>query len=435
MNLLLAIPLESRLVAVFLLGACAGSLANLAIYRLAWGPRRISPWSRPESDAPPRKAADRVPVAGWLGLRREEELHGPWFWVRPMLLELLMGAGLAWLYWWEVEKVRLLPAAIPAALAPQTLLHVQFTCHAGLVWLMLVASMIDVDERLIPDNITVPGTLLGLCAAALYPWSLPTVIDWQLGPGAAATPHPSPLQLTSPFWAGQWPPWLRAWPSTASLGVGLACWWLWCVALMPRTWYTRHGYCRAVGLSWARLRRERATRRILLLGAAGTLAVAAVWLWAGQGAWAVPGGPWPRWTALLSALVGMVASGGLVWAVRVIGTNVLGREAMGFGDVTLMAMIGAFFGWQACLVIFLLAPFYALGIGLLRWALHAEHEIPYGPFLCLGTLTVLVRWTDVWDRVHPYFQLGWFIPGVVLACLALMGLMLWAMRAVREAFF
>ena len=101
--------------------------------------------------------------------------------------------------------------------------------------------------------------------------------------------------------------------------------------------------------------------------------------------------------ALLSALVGMAASGGLVWAVRVIGTAVLHREAMGFGDVTLMAMIGAFLGWQPCLIIFFLAPFAGLVIGVLRLILFRDREIPYGPFLCLATLVVIVGWAAVWN--------------------------------------
>ncbi len=106
MNLILAIPMEVRLAALFVLGAFLGSAANLAIYRLAWRPRPISPWSRPDPSAPPRRFWDRLPIFGWLGLRREAALHGAGFWVRPMLLELLAGIGLAWLYWWEVGRRR-----------------------------------------------------------------------------------------------------------------------------------------------------------------------------------------------------------------------------------------------------------------------------------------------------------------------------------------
>ena len=82
----------------------------------------------------------------------------------------------------------------------------------------------------------------------------------------------------------------------------------------------------------------------------------------------------------------MAGAGGLVWAVRIIGAIVLRREAMGFGDVTLMAMIGAFLGWQPCLVIFFLAPFAGLVVGVLRLILFRDREIPYGPFLCLAAL-------------------------------------------------
>ncbi len=52
----------------------------------------------------------------------------------------------------------------------------------------------------------------------------------------------------------------------------------------------------------------------------------------------------------------MLAFGGVIWAVRVLGRWTLRMEAMGFGDVTLMAMIGTYMGWQASLVVFFLAP-------------------------------------------------------------------------------
>ena len=38
-----------------------------------------------------------------------------------------------------------------------------------LLGLMLAASWIDIDEKLIPDAITVPGTLLGLLLATIVP--------------------------------------------------------------------------------------------------------------------------------------------------------------------------------------------------------------------------------------------------------------------------
>lgn len=424
MNFILAIPMGARLVGLFVLGACAASLANLAVYRLAWNPRRVSPWSRPEPDAPPRRLWDRIPVLGWLGLRREMPLYGPGFWVRPMLVELLAALGCAWLYWWEIGQKALLPMQLavvfPAAWMP--MLHAQYASHLVLIWLMLVASLIDADEKIIPDTITVPGTLLGLVVAAAYPWSMLPVRDVQF------------LQLTSPLWCGGWPLWLHGCPHAGSLLLGLGCWWLWCVGLMPRSWYTRHGYCRALALSWARLRRESATRILLLVGLAGSVLIAAVWLLGGMN-WGAANGPWVAWVGLLSSLVGMAAGGLLIWTVRIIGTNILGREAMGFGDVTLLAMIGTFLGWQSCLVIFFLAPFYALGIGLLRLVLHAEREIPYGPFLCLAALTLVVRWADFWARLAPIFgQLGGWIPVVVLICMALMALMLGIWRLILRAF-
>ena len=129
----------------------------------------------------------------------------------------------------------------------------------------------------------------------------------------------------------------------------------------------------------------------------------------------------------------MAASGGLVWAVRIIGTAVLHREAMGFGDVTLMAMIGAYLGWQPGLVIFFLSPFAALAVGVLRLILFRDREIPFGPFLCLAALVLIVRWRVIWEYAEGYFVVGWLVPVVVLFCLILMGVMLAVWRLILAA--
>ena len=174
MNLILSIPMHVRLALVFVLGACIGGAVNWAIYRLAWNRRSISPWSPPDPSAPRRRLSDRLPIVGWLGLRREAALHGAGFWIRPMLLEILTGAGLAWLYWWEIGQGSLLPPGFrpPLQLDVLTLLHHQFAAHVVLIGLMLAASMIDVDEKIIPDEITVVGTLVALLFGAALPDSL-----------------------------------------------------------------------------------------------------------------------------------------------------------------------------------------------------------------------------------------------------------------------
>lgn len=401
---------DPALLGLFVLGTCLGGLVNLGVYRLAWFPRAISPWSAPLPEAPPRRWHDRLPIVGWLGLRREASLHGRGFWLRPAVVELACGIGLAALFWWEVRQNGLFGPGAPAAANADV--AVRLFCHVVLFGLLLTASLIDVDEKTIPDAITIPGTWFGLVAAAVYPWSLL--------PDPSAMPATDFLRLTSP---NPWPEGLDGFPHVVPLAWGLACWWLWNLSLMHRTWYARHGWLRAVRLCCARLRRERSTYRILVVGLIGSCGVAAAWLVGGV-----------AWAGLLTALVGMLASGAVVWLIRVLGTAVLRREAMGFGDVTLMAMIGSFLGWQPCLIVFFFAPFAALLVGAFSLIVHRESEIPYGPFLCVIAVAVVVCWATVWERAEPIFALGWLLPIVLLMCLALMVPLLMLMRLVRLVF-
>src|SRR5688572_28725355 len=101
---LAALPLPIGLALAILGGLAAGALVNWAAYGLAWNHRPISPWSLPHPEAPARRASDRLPLWGWFGLRREVAIHGPRFWLRPLLVELAMAAGWAALYWWEVSR-------------------------------------------------------------------------------------------------------------------------------------------------------------------------------------------------------------------------------------------------------------------------------------------------------------------------------------------
>jgi leader peptidase (prepilin peptidase)/N-methyltransferase len=98
----------------------------------------------------------------------------------------------------------------------------------------------------------------------------------------------------------------------------------------------------------------------------------------------------PHWDGLISAGIGLFSAGFLVLAVALLGAVIFQREAMGFGDVSLMAMIGAFFGWKVALMAFFVAPFLGLLYGLPLLLMEDEHVMPYGPWLSLGAIITLV---------------------------------------------
>ncbi|HEV2971689.1 MAG TPA: prepilin peptidase [Pirellulales bacterium] len=424
MNWILETPLIVRLAVLFLLGIWLGGFLNLGIYRLAYQLRSISPWSAALPAAPPRRITDRLPVVGWFGLRREAALHGDGFWVRPLVLELLTGALVAALYWWEVGVRGLLPDQfrqfldLPGnqglARAALITVHIEFCAHVCLLAFMIVASFIDLDEKTIPDGITIPGTLIGLLLAAAAPQSLLPVVEFARGPNGLGLANPRLSFLTFADRA-DW-----NWGSGLSLALGIGCLWIWCFGLMTRVLRLRRGWRVAIRLFWARLVRDPVTKWLVILGALGTLALVFVHHHLGGA----------HWQGLLTALVGMAIGGGLTWVVRIVASAILGREAMGFGDVTLTAMIGAFLGWQPCLVIFFLAPFGAVAIGISQWLSRRDPEIRYGPFLCLAALVTIVRWAEIWEKTEPLFALGWLIPVTLAICLLLMGPLLVIVRAI-----
>jgi hypothetical protein len=108
---------------------------------------------------------------------------------------------------------------------------------------------------------------------------------------------------------------------------------------------------------------------------------------------------------------------------------------MGFGDVTLMSMIGAYLGWQGCTLVFFFAPFAGLLFVLLRFIVNREKLIPYGPFLCLAALVLIVQWQPIWDYAEPIFGWAWLVPGLMLTCLVLLLLMLKIWVTIRDRLF
>ena len=96
---------------------------------------------------------------------------------------------------------------------------------------------------------------------------------------------------------------------------------------------------------------------------------------------------------LTASLVGMAVGAGATWLAGVMGKLLFKRDAMGLGDIKLMAMIGGLLGWQQALLIFFMAPFFGAVVGVIHLTRTKDHHIPYGPFLSLAT-AITMLWGD-----------------------------------------
>ncbi len=108
---------------------------------------------------------------------------------------------------------------------------------------------------------------------------------------------------------------------------------------------------------------------------------------------------------LLCSVIGLLAGGLMILLFALVGSVIFRREAMGFGDVKLMAMIGAFFGWKVALVAFFISPFIGLLYGIPLLLGKGEHVMPYGPFLSIGAMAAMLFRASLCSYVEPLEQL------------------------------
>ena len=238
------------------LGACTGSFLNVAIYRLPRGESVVAPRShctRCERIIP---WYDNIPVLSWILLRgRCRGCHEP-FSIRYPIVEAITG-------------VLLLVLSLQLGWSIGLAFAFYFACS------LLVVTYIDLDHRIIPDRVTLPGIGVALLLALVAPAEM-------------------------------------------------------------------------------------------------------------------------RWDAVQSWAIGTLVGGGILWLVAWGYELATGREGMGGGDIKLLAMIGAFLGWQGVLLSLLLASFIGSIVGVV-WMVargaDAKLAIPFGPFLSLGALVALL-WGD-----------------------------------------
>lgn len=394
---------ESNLaVLAFIIGAFLAAVANYLADRWGWTPRYRSPWRRfPRDNSstryPQRAFYDYLPIIGWLTLARFSFVRSSkatrvagdysaisgwesrFFWVRGFLVELLFALLIAFrcLYWRETYN---LPV---------------WYVETAFFWFLLVAALIDLDDYIIPDVVTITATLVALavaCVASQCVLLEPTFFPYDKF--STRVEHSFTLWTSTLAYKR-----FGASPSFASQAFILplvAIWTFWCFALLDRRFYPRLGLRRAFALFFRRLFCSRLTLYVAVIWALGLAALLTIGRF-----------PLPFPTSLDSlalAFIGLFFGVLLIWIVRIVGGMALGKEAMGFGDVILGGVIGAFLGWQGVLVVFFLAPFLGLVFGIIRRGFQAEREIPYGPFLALASAAYLI-WREKFDEVlRPLFH-------------------------------
>lgn len=109
-------------------------------------------------------------------------------------------------------------------------------------------------------------------------------------------------------------------------------------------------------------------------------------------------------------LLGMVTGGGIFLLITVIGGLIYGKEAMGFGDVKLMASLGLLFGLSNIIVITLLSFLIGaiLSVLLLITKIKKSSEyIPFGPFIVIATfISIFVPFDILLKTLLVIFTLG-----------------------------
>ena len=95
----------------------------------------------------------------------------------------------------------------------------------------------------------------------------------------------------------------------------------------------------------------------------------------------------------LSSLLGIIAGGGTILIIALIGTIIFKKEAMGGGDVKLAAMVGAFLGWKYVILALFLGFFIGAlaGIFLILAKIRSREDmIPFGPFIVVGSIAAIL---------------------------------------------
>jgi leader peptidase (prepilin peptidase)/N-methyltransferase len=128
------------------------------------------------------------------------------------------------------------------------------------------------------------------------------------------------------------------------------------------------------------------------------------------------GTSWRPMLGLATGVSGLMVAGGIAWGVRIVFTLIFGKEALGFGDVYIVAAVGAVAGWQVGLMAIPAAACLALAGLAVQAARKFSKAIPFGPWLALATVVVILYHDPLVGRIiyplrHAFWLLRDRLPG------------------------
>ena len=403
-------PLEHAVYIVFLfaIGACVGSFLNVVVWRLPRGESIVWPPSRCPKCERRLLWHDNLPVIGWLKLGGKCRFCAQPISIRYPIVEAVTGALFAG-YYIALFVVGFGPCPNPGAArggwgAGFMNMGQHWTVYAlylALLCVLLAASLIDAELYIIPLELLWFIGAVGLIFHA--------IMDTPRMPGNLNTTAVG-----------------------AGLAAGGALGLLISLALLrvrvlkhsfadggPMLEIDRAAYEKEVEAAKregreveaapeytpARIRAEIRREMVFLmppLALAGIVAALVVFVPGIGRAWASAVSQ--HWlSGFLGSVLGMLVGGFVVWLTRILGTMAFGREAMGMGDVHLMAAVGAVIGGGAATVAFFLAPFFGLVLAIYLLATGTKRELPYGPYLILASGFVMLFYCPI---------AAWLAPGM-----------------------
>ena len=367
------------LVFIFAFGCCVGSFLNVVVYRLPRDKSLVKPGSACPACDRHIRFYDNIPLVSWLVLRAKCRYCKAPISPRYFIIELLTGlvfTGLFILYF----HTDLRPSAGSFIKSGWFV----YLLHIVLLASLIAASAIDLELWVIPMSICWFATAVGLVGSGIGHYVI----------GMARVSQNFLLPSTSDIILKE--------VTVASLAVGalaglIISWVLLTTGIIKRSYESgdsQDSPGKAEESQEAKFNdRVEICREVIFLLPIIICSLCAYWVSRKSPAvqtWWVDFSQKPAIAGLLGSLWGYFVGCGIVWAIRIFGTLGFGKEAMGLGDVHLMGAAGAVIGPVFVVVAFFIAPFFGLAWAGFQMFFKKTRQIPYGPFLSLGILAVMI---------------------------------------------